>query len=262
LKVFFSEESLAETGKGHFSKSIENALDQASVLVLVASTREHIESRWVEAEWDSFMNDVRSGNKKGELFIVNCGSLRGSDLPLFLRRQQMFQTDELEKLVKFVKSALPRPKQLEDYVKASLHCFDPKKNEDKIYILTIQEGLQHERFHVTAYWGARTAKRLSSMMKAINFTDEQAVNVLEKARQEKIRSGYKSRPLSKILTKNARQQLLASFGLTDLKNEKPAVTKSSPARSVSKDNTASKTKSKRKQHADERLSQVRKNGKS
>ena len=49
MTVFFSEESLAEKGQGHFSKSIETALDSARVLILVASCREHIESRWVEA---------------------------------------------------------------------------------------------------------------------------------------------------------------------------------------------------------------------
>jgi hypothetical protein len=220
LRVFFSEESLAETGKGHFSKSIEAALDQARVLVLVASSREHIESRWVETEWDSFMNDIRSGNKMGELFIVNCGDLRSSDLPLFLRRQQMFQSNEMDKLTKFVKNALPNPKKLEDYVKASLHCLDPEKNEDKIYLLSMHEGQSEDRYHVTAYWGSRTAKRLSSMMKAINAKSEEALRLVEKLGQEKIRSGYKKRQLNKILSKEARLQLLACFGLIDQKNEK------------------------------------------
>jgi len=242
LKVFFSEESLAETGKGHFSKSIENALDQASVLVLVASTREHIESRWVEAEWDSFMNDVRSGNKMGELFIVNCGGLRSSDLPLFLRRQQMFQSHEMDKLTNFVKNALPNPKKLEDYVKASLHCLAPEKNEDKIYLLSMHEGQSEDRYHVTAYWGSRTAKRLSSMMKAINAKAEEALCLVEKLCQEKIRGGYKKRQLNKILSKEARLQLLACFGLIDQKNEKGKIDRSLQKPLTSKKSSATHTK--------------------
>lgn len=51
IKVFFSEESLAEAGRGHFGGAIEDALESARVLVLVASCPEHIKSRWVEMEW-------------------------------------------------------------------------------------------------------------------------------------------------------------------------------------------------------------------
>jgi hypothetical protein len=105
--TFYSEESLAECGAGQFSRAIEKALDEAKVLVLVGSCRENIESRWVEAEWDSFLNDVRSGHKEGHLFIVNCGTMKPSELPLFLRRQQMFREDELSRLLQFVLNALP-----------------------------------------------------------------------------------------------------------------------------------------------------------
>ena len=105
LKVFFSEESLAEEAQGNFSKSIQTALESARILILVASCREHIESRWVETEWDSFLQDLRSGNKEGEMFILSCGNLRPADLPLFLRRQQMFPAEGLDRLVKFVGNA-------------------------------------------------------------------------------------------------------------------------------------------------------------
>jgi hypothetical protein len=215
LKVFFSEESLAEIGKGHFSRSIEAALDDARILVLVASCREHIESRWVEAEWDSFLQDVRSGKKQGEMFIVNCGCLRATDLPLFLRRQQMFQATDLDRLVRFIASALPAKTTVEDVVKLSLHCFRPEQKEDKVYLLAVHPGTAQDRYHVTAYWGARSARRLSSQMKAINATSEEAAAELEKARQEKLRGGYRPKSMAKIITPEARAQLLASLGIAD-----------------------------------------------
>lgn len=215
LKVFFSEESLAEAGKGNFSKSIEAALDGARILVLVASCREHIESQWVEAEWDSFLQDVRSGNKQGEMFILNCGGLRPTDLPLFLRRQQMFPAADLDKLVKFIASAMPARVTVEDVVKVSLHCLRPEQNEDKVYMLAVHAGSAQGRHHVTAYWGARSAKRLSSQMKAINVTAQEAAAEVEKARQEKLRGGYRSKPMAKIITPEARAQVLASLGIAD-----------------------------------------------
>lgn len=174
IKTFFSEESLAEEGRGHFSKSIEVALEASRVLILVASCREHIESQWVEAEWDSFSQDVRSGNKQGELFIYNCGDLKPNNLPLFLRRQQMFQEQGLEKMIKFVSSAIPSIPTLDNHIHLALHCFHPEKNEDKVYLITVQKGTTADTYNVTAHWGARSSKRLSSQIKAVNVTDEKA----------------------------------------------------------------------------------------
>lgn len=215
IKAFFSEESLAEEGRGHFSKSIEKALEASRVLILVASCREHIESQWVEAEWDSFSQDIRSGNKKGELFIYNCGDLRPNNLPLFLRRQQMFPEVGLAKLVKFVSSAIPSGPTLDSCIQLALHCFHPEKNEDKVYLVTVQQGTSASAFNVTAHWGARAAKRLSSQIKAVNVTDEKAKVEIEKAKQEKVRGGYSPAAHAKLLTDEARSFLSASLGLSE-----------------------------------------------
>ena len=213
LKVFFSEESLAGEGRGNFSRSIEAALESARVLILVASCRENVESRWVEAEWDSFLQDVRSGNKQGEMCILTCGKLRPADLPLFLRRQQMFSVDSLDKLVKFVASAMPPRTSLRHLIRASLHCFHPEKDEDKIYLVAVHPGNNADTYHVTAYWGAQTAKRLSSQMKAIDVSAKVAELEVKKAKREKLRSGYVQTPFTRILTSEARLHLLAALGL-------------------------------------------------
>ena len=216
IKAFFSEESLAEQGKGHFAKSIEKALESARVLVLVASCREHIESQWVEAEWDSFAQDVRSGNKQGEMFILNCGDLKPANLPLFLRRQQMFPENGLEKLIRFVINAVPSAPTLDSYIQLALHCFHPEKKEDKVYLVTVQQGSSAATFNVTAHWGARSSKRLSSQIKAINVTQDVAKTEMEKAMQEKHRGGYAPADHSGLLTDEARAFLAASLGLTEV----------------------------------------------
>lgn len=217
LKVFFSEESLAETGKGHFAKSIESALDQAAVLVLVSSCREHIESRWVEAEWDSFMNDIRSGNKKGELFIMNCGELRRTDLPLFLRRQQMFQANEMGQLIKFVKNAVPRKIALKDLIFCSLHCCREELGEDKVYLVTIRE--EEAGYQVKAHWGPRAARRLNSQMKGVALVSkDEAEQIAKSLKSEKERSGYKTHSVRRLLTRDALRFLEADLGLSGIQN--------------------------------------------
>jgi hypothetical protein len=228
MKVFFSEESLAEVGKGQFGKSIETALESARVLILVASCREHIESPWVETEWDSFLQTVRSGHKQGELFIFNCGDLKPADLPLFLRRQQMFAQNSMEKLLQFVSSAVPTLPTLGDFIQVALHCLRPEKNEDKVYLVTVHPGTTASTCHVTAHWGARSAKRLSSQMKAINVSKAVAATEVEKAKQEKLKGGYLPAAYAKLLTDEARSHLSASLGLFEAEQAPNAKGKSQP----------------------------------
>jgi hypothetical protein len=170
VSVFFSEESLAEAGRGEYARSIEEALESAEVLVLVGSCRENIESRYVSAEWDSFLEEIRTGRKQGELFIINCGTLKPVNLPLFLRRHQIFNNDNqgLEQLVKFIGRKLPQPVTLDSRIYLSLHCHNPKNNEDKIYLLTAHSP-NGNGLNITAHWGPRKAKRLTSQLKATSL---------------------------------------------------------------------------------------------
>lgn len=245
LRVFFSDESLVTSGQGHFSKSIEAALDSACVLVLVASCREHIESKWVEAEWDSFLQDVRSGNKQGELCILNCGTLKPANLPLFLRRQQMFAVGDLDKLVTFVANALPAGTALEDVVKVSLHCVNAEKREDKIYLVATHKGTIDGLLHVTAFWGARTATRLKSQMKAINVTAAEAEAIVKKARHEKRQAGYRAKPLKRILTAEAGVHLRASLSIAEAPAHGAPRKKAAPKKAATSRTTTKKTPAKK-----------------
>lgn len=222
VAAFFSEESLAEKGQGQFSAAIESALDSARVLILVASCGDHIKSPWVQAEWDSFLQDVRSGNKEGELFILDCGNLKPADLPLFLRRQQMFRLTDLEKMLSFVASAMSPQVTLNDLIELSLHCHHPERNEDKVYLMTVQQGSSAATRNVVAHWGPRAAKRLSSQVKAINVAADVAKAEVEKARLEKQRGGYAHASHVGLLTQEAWTFLSASLGVVDAPaREKP-----------------------------------------
>lgn len=216
IRVFFSEESLVETGRGNYARSIEEALESAEILVLVGSCREFIESRYVNAEWDSFLEEIRTGRKQGELFIINCGTLKPANLPLFLRKQQMFNADDLglKRLVQFIRSKLPQPVTLNDHIYLSLHCRNPEKNEDKIYLITAHSP-NGSGMNVTAHWGAREAKRLASQLKAMNLqTEPEVCTLVEKMKKEKVSAGYRAVPHSKLLTREARAFLEATLGLS------------------------------------------------
>jgi hypothetical protein len=54
-------------------------------MVVVASRKEHVEAPWVEAEWGLFINEKRSGRKKGNVLPIVAGSMKIEDLPIGLR---------------------------------------------------------------------------------------------------------------------------------------------------------------------------------
>ena len=104
LKVFLSEVSIVEKGQADFGKAIEHALDECQHLVVVTSSKENLESQWVDAEWRTFLNELRSGRKKGNVLTVIAGDMSVAELPLSLRPYQVERLDEngLRSVAKFV----------------------------------------------------------------------------------------------------------------------------------------------------------------
>ena len=88
VKTFFSPESLPQMGQADYREQIDSAIEAASHMIVVGSSRQNIESLWVKAEWSMFINEKRSGRKKGNLITLvggdsqlknclsRCGSMR------------------------------------------------------------------------------------------------------------------------------------------------------------------------------------------
>jgi hypothetical protein len=215
VRTFFSPECMKHHGQGRFARTIETALESAKFLVLVASCREHIESRWVETEWDAFINDVRSGQKPdGDLVILNCGDLAPAALPLLLRRHSMFQREDLDALVQVVMRGCAKAPGLGDVIQASLHCFNPKGNKDKIYIVTAHSPGGSD-YVIKTHWGPREAKRLASMVKKTGVGDADIRKIVHAIATEKTRSaeGYKPKPWRSLLTIEAMRAMAAELAV-------------------------------------------------
>lgn len=83
--VFLSQKTLPAKGNCDFRREIDKALAEAKHMVVVASRKEHVEAPWVEAEWGLFINEKRSGRKKGNVLPIVAGSMKIEDLPIGLR---------------------------------------------------------------------------------------------------------------------------------------------------------------------------------
>jgi hypothetical protein len=104
VRAFFSHESLPELGNSDYRKEIDNKLEEVQHMVVVVSSVEHAKSPWVEAEWGFFINEKRSGRKKGNLITVTVGSMRPAELPASLRYYEVipFNTEALETVARYV----------------------------------------------------------------------------------------------------------------------------------------------------------------
>ncbi|RLL82428.1 SUMF1/EgtB/PvdO family nonheme iron enzyme [Mesotoga sp. BH458_6_3_2_1] len=106
IKVFMSSISLGQLGESDYKQVIEEALEQAQVMVVVGTSKENINSEYVKYEWNSFHNEIISGIKKGGRVFAFVETLRIHELPRPLRNNQSFYVSERSSLVSFVISAL------------------------------------------------------------------------------------------------------------------------------------------------------------
>lgn len=104
LRVFLADIDLCDIGNAGYSQVIDKALDASKHLIVVASSVAHIESKWVEYEWITFSNDIKSGyRKRGNLMTIITHSIELSSLPASLRHQQSFYMDSYKnKILSFL----------------------------------------------------------------------------------------------------------------------------------------------------------------
>ena len=89
LSVFVASKELDKIGEAQYADAIDAALDATKHMIVVASSVDNINSRWVHYEWSTFSNDLRSGFREGNLVTV-LKNVPISVLPPALRHQQSF----------------------------------------------------------------------------------------------------------------------------------------------------------------------------
>ncbi len=111
-KVFMSNDSLRAKGSSNYKKKIDEALDEASCLIVVGSCKEFFEHEWVRYEWDTYLNEVLAGRKKENIFTFRLNGLQIGELPIGLRRYQSFDTEQEEQIYMWVDNALSQSEDI------------------------------------------------------------------------------------------------------------------------------------------------------
>ena len=86
--VFLADEELRKKGIAEYGKIIDEALDSATHMIIIASKPEHIESSYVQSEWRTFIEEKRTGRKTGNIITIINFDI--SSLPISLRQFESF----------------------------------------------------------------------------------------------------------------------------------------------------------------------------
>jgi hypothetical protein len=111
LNPFFAEESLSSSGESDFLSAIFKALNSADCLLIIGSKSENFSSGWVITEWRTFLNEIASSRKKGQIILFS-GEIAPQKIPLALRSYQIVKFEpenpenSFENLYQFVANSL------------------------------------------------------------------------------------------------------------------------------------------------------------
>nr|MDO8119208.1 toll/interleukin-1 receptor domain-containing protein [Candidatus Sigynarchaeota archaeon] len=94
FSVFLANDSIPKVGVTDYRRLIDDAIEHATHMIVVASSRENVESRWVEAEWGLFINEIRAGRKVGNLLTIVTEDLNTGMLPISLRGFEVISLNE------------------------------------------------------------------------------------------------------------------------------------------------------------------------
>lgn len=95
IPVFFSDESLFELGRSDYKKAIDNALNSAELMVVIATQKEYLHTGWVEYEYETFYEDILSNRKKNANIISYTKNINILELPRTLSRLQNYSIENV-----------------------------------------------------------------------------------------------------------------------------------------------------------------------
>lgn len=135
LSVFIASEELKKIGEAKYAEAIDEVLDNTIHMVVVASSLNHIKSKWVKYEWSTFSNDLKSGYRDGNLLTILGNDIELKTLPASLRHQQSFRLDSYRK-------------EILDYLPICAAREEPKTHNTNSHI-AVFKFYSNENCHIT-----------------------------------------------------------------------------------------------------------------
>ena len=103
VPTFFSEKDLSTSD---YIQEIYSALDEAEIMIVVATRPEHINAQWVTEEWVTFIAAINGKRKPHAEIYTYLEGMGVNDLPMILYRRQSFTTGERDRLISRITAQL------------------------------------------------------------------------------------------------------------------------------------------------------------
>ena len=101
--VFLSEVSIPNIANTDYTATIDHALEKTRGMLVVATNPDVFNSGWVNYEWNSFLNEKRSGRKDGNLVTLVSQPSDIDRLPYALRQFEVVPLAEMASIEQYFK---------------------------------------------------------------------------------------------------------------------------------------------------------------
>ena len=115
VRAFFSNVEVQQSADARWGKQIDDALQEARVIIVVGTRLEHISSRWVEYEWRYFSEQIHCGMDKHMLTVLE-GVLPHQLPPAFSQIQSYSPANTAEIIDKVLRILGRKSTQPEDII--------------------------------------------------------------------------------------------------------------------------------------------------
>ena len=161
IHAFLASKELRNLGESAYRKAISKALQAATHCIVLASRPEYVESKWVEYEWDVFLNAMLSGYKKdGQLMTI----IKGFDvheLPIDFCKYESFTIDNYKsRILTYVQTDASKQRKAEAQQKQQQQAeYEKRMARLRKEIREKEEAYSHHHSTLTALAHEITAKR-------------------------------------------------------------------------------------------------------
>ena len=113
FRVFLSSKELRRMAQADYMDAISVALDTAYSMIVISTKKEYLTSKWVKFEWSTFLNEILSGRKTGQIMTL-LENIKVSELPIQLRKYNSFDLENYEAILPYIKKTT-KPKEPNEY---------------------------------------------------------------------------------------------------------------------------------------------------
>ena len=188
ISTFYSNVTLLDFGEAAYKEVIDNALDDACLMVVIASKKEYLQSKWCKYEWHTYQQNILANIVEGSI-VTYLGDMELAEVPTGLRHYQSFNIHQasIETLGNFIvravnstKTPQQEPEVVQPDLQPTLATNSPHENVSQSML---SFGQKKASYYDSAFVGEY--KRLKLQGEAMRPSDMVGVNYVKEQLKDK-----------------------------------------------------------------------------